>query len=331
MPGPEKAALEELDVKTEVEQERNTQVKEYIDKENSIDTPTIGHRAGAELAADMDPEELRVWQLMQAHYDNARGRAITIQAGLYGGLVGHGTEDALKVVEYDEDGTAHKQASTLDSFEHFWKLWVDFGLGLFALVNAGVKVEGLGAMTFLILASLIIGKFTGILLCYKIAKRLGFYPPLGIRTRHIYMIGLIASIGLIVAIFVSEVAFTNKKLQGDAKLGALLSALTAFLCFGIGRCVDYSHEDVAEQERLQIEEELKNEQRIHRPEQSVCSVSCVGAQAHGTESPQIRPTNSPQDSPTLRKRLSSGSLKELHMRETGRESPDLQDPQQLVL
>lgn len=84
----------------------------------------------------------------------------------------------MQVVEYDEDGTAHKHASTLDSFEHslkvmhsceqghskdssvllldtdggpckylcltqpgVWQVFVDFGLGLFALVNAGVKVE----------------------------------------------------------------------------------------------------------------------------------------------------------------------------------------------
>jgi Na+:H+ antiporter, NhaA family len=108
-------------------------------------------------------------------------------------------------------------------------------------------------MTWLILLSLIIGKFIGILFMYKLAKRCGFYPPLGIRTRHIYMIGLIASIGLIVAIFVSDVAFSNKQLQGDAKIGALLSAMTAFLCFAIGNCVDYKNEDVAEQEKIQAE------------------------------------------------------------------------------
>jgi len=163
------------------------------------------------------------------------------------------------VTEYDEAGNAHLQASTLDSFEHFWKFWVDLGLGLFALVNAGVKIESApGAMTWLIVLSLLIGKFLGIVICYKIAKRLGFYPPLGIRTRHIYMIGLIASIGLIVAIFVSDVAFVNKKLQGDAKLGALISALTAFLCFAIGNYVDYKNEDVADQEKQQIEEELED-------------------------------------------------------------------------
>ena len=145
-------------------------------------------------------------------------------------------------MEYDESGNAHLHASTLDDFEHFWvptwpanpqssperaeaatltcrvrqKIWVDLGLGLFSLVNAGVRItEAPGGMTWLIVASLIVGKFGGILLMYKLAKRCGFYPPLGIRTQHIYMIGLIASIGLIVAIFVSDVAFkSGSKLQG---------------------------------------------------------------------------------------------------------------------
>lgn len=118
----------------------------------------------------MDDKKLA--DLMRYHHDFARGRAINIQAGLFGGLTGHGVDESLKVTEYDEDGTAHKYVSTLDSFEHFWKLWVDLGLGLFALVNAGVKIEGLGAMTFLILISLIVGKFLGIVLCYKVAPRL---------------------------------------------------------------------------------------------------------------------------------------------------------------
>lgn len=37
--------------------------------------------------------------------EHARGRAITIQAGLYGGLVGHGTEDSLKVGHPDPEVT----------------------------------------------------------------------------------------------------------------------------------------------------------------------------------------------------------------------------------
>jgi len=72
------------------------------------------------------------------------------------------------------------------------------------------------------------------------------------------MIGLIASIGLIVAIFVSEVAFTDKKLQADAKLGAILSAFHAFICYAVAQFFHYDTEDVQEQEKLQIEEPKPN-------------------------------------------------------------------------
>jgi len=72
-------------------------------------------------------------------------------------------DEAFKVKEYDEEGNEVQNVSTLDEFEHFWKSYADFGLGLFALVNAGVKVEGpLGAMTGLVLLSLVVGKYLGI-------------------------------------------------------------------------------------------------------------------------------------------------------------------------
>ena len=58
------------------------------------------------------------------------------------------------------------------------------------------------------------------------------------------MLWLWQSIGLIVAIFVSDVAFTDKGLQGDAKLGALLSAMMAFVCIGVARFHNFSEEDV---------------------------------------------------------------------------------------
>lgn len=203
-----------------------------------------------------ESERKSIADIMDTHHEYARGRALTIQAGLFGGLAGHDVDKTLMVEEIGADGEVHLHSSTLDEFEHFWKVFVDVGLGLFALVNAGVKIEGFGAMTALVLVSLIIGKFGGILMMYKLSKLLGFPPPLGIRTRHVRMIGMIASIGLIVAIFVSDVAFTDKGLQGDAKLGALLSAMMAFVCIGVARFHNFSEEDVNGQIEEQITEEL---------------------------------------------------------------------------
>ena len=44
-------------------------------------------------------------------------------------------DEAFKVKEYDEEGNEVQNVSTLDEFEHFFKLYVDTGLGLFALVT----------------------------------------------------------------------------------------------------------------------------------------------------------------------------------------------------
>jgi len=254
MPGPNKESLDHLD--EDIEQE----------EEATFVSPRSGgrSRAGSLGMADLnlntdqfdETERKSIADIMETHHEYARGRALTIQAGLFGGLAGHDVDKNLMVEEIGDDGELHLHSSTLDEFEHFWKVFVDVGLGLFALVNAGVKIEGFGAMTALVLVSLIIGKFGGILMMYKLSKLLGFPPPLGIRTRHVRMIGMIASIGLIVAIFVSDVAFTDKGLQGDAKLGALLSAMMAFVCIGVARFHNFSEEDVNGQIEEQITEEL---------------------------------------------------------------------------
>jgi hypothetical protein len=107
-----------------------------------------------------------------------RAHFSSIQAGLFAGLAGHNVDGALKVKELDEDGRVVLHASTLDEFEQFWKIVVDFGLGLCMLVNSGVEINGRpGAMTALVALSVVAGKFLGILLSFECAKSLGFTPP----------------------------------------------------------------------------------------------------------------------------------------------------------
>jgi hypothetical protein len=117
----------------------------------------------------------------------------------------------------------------LDEFEHEIKPFVDFGLFFFTVCNAGVAVEGLGAMTLVILISLVVGKFVGIVFCYKMAVTMGFKPPIGVTPSHIYVVGVIAGLGLTVALFVADVAFEDDKLKGDAKLGSVLSIVSGGL------------------------------------------------------------------------------------------------------
>ncbi len=122
-------------------------------------------------------------------------------------------------------GTAHGHAhSTLENFEHDLKTTVDFGLFFFAFANAGVPMSELNGLTWILLASLVLGKVVGIVGCSWVGIKLGFPLPEGMNMRHLFVTGLVAALGLTVALFVSTQAFTSPALQGAAKMGAVLSA-----------------------------------------------------------------------------------------------------------
>merc|ERR1711865_339710 len=78
----------------------------------------------------------------------------------------------------------------------------------------------------------------------------GFPLPKGVGTKHLFMVGLIASIGLTVALFVSDAAFEDPILKGEAKMGALLSAVNGLIALAIGRCVDMKSQEGEEQVNL---------------------------------------------------------------------------------
>ncbi|MEZ6094191.1 MAG: Na+/H+ antiporter NhaA [Pirellulaceae bacterium] len=110
--------------------------------------------------------------------------------------------------------------SPLEKFEHDIKLSVDFGLFFFAFANAGVTFAGINNLTWIILASLIIGKTVGITLFSLAGAKLGFPLPEGLGVRHLLVTGNIAGLGLTVALFVSNQAYMDPGLQGAAKMGA---------------------------------------------------------------------------------------------------------------
>eukprot|EP00929_Paragymnodinium_shiwhaense_P024873 TRINITY_DN15186_c0_g1_i1.p1 TRINITY_DN15186_c0_g1~~TRINITY_DN15186_c0_g1_i1.p1 ORF type:complete len:727 (-),score=135.72 TRINITY_DN15186_c0_g1_i1:48-2228(-) len=206
--------------------------------------------------------DMSLANVIDRHASFARGRGHEIAAGLYAGSMGRTVEPSLKHMQFDLDGNAHACASTLDDFEHTVKIYVDFGLFLFALCGAGIHVEGFGAMTWLIFLSLLLGKFFGIWGAASLARQLGFPAPLGVRASHIRMVGLIGGIGLTVALFVSDAAFVEEQLQAASKLGAVLSGLIGLLAVAIGRCVGFSTEDVLEEAVEQLREEIEEEERI---------------------------------------------------------------------
>jgi NhaA family Na+:H+ antiporter len=119
--------------------------------------------------------------------------------------------------------------SPLSSFEHEWKVIVDFGLFMFGLANAGVQFSSIGTVTIIVLLSLLLGKTAGIFLFSTAASGLGFELPRGMKPRDLLTVSLIAGTGFTVALFVAGEAFSDKATLGAARMGALLSVIAA-LC-----------------------------------------------------------------------------------------------------
>jgi NhaA family Na+:H+ antiporter len=134
-------------------------------------------------------------------------------------------------------GDLHMKHSTLHRFEHHMKMFVDFGLFFFAFANAGVPVAKIGALTWVILGSLVVGKTLGVTAFGLLARRLGFPLPNRMGVRELVMAGFVAALGLTVALFVAGAAFTDRVLLGQAKMGALFSGFVGLVAILIARAV----------------------------------------------------------------------------------------------
>ncbi len=125
--------------------------------------------------------------------------------------------------------------STIGRFEHEWKIIVDFGLFMFGLANAGVELASMGTLTWLVFFALLIGKTLGIFLFGSLGEKIGFPLPKGTHKKELLLVGVIAGFGFTVALFVAGEAFIDAKLQGAAKMGAMLSCGAAFVALALGR------------------------------------------------------------------------------------------------
>ena len=131
-------------------------------------------------------------------------------------------------------GTELRGHSPLEQFEHHLKLFVDMGLFFFAFANAGAPFGAMNGVTAAVLLSLIVGKMVGISLFSAVAMRAGFPLPTGMGMRHLAVAGLIAGLGLTVALFVAGRAFAGSAFEDPAKMGAVLSAGVALLAYVAG-------------------------------------------------------------------------------------------------
>lgn len=124
---------------------------------------------------------------------------------------------------------------TMNLFEHFWKAPVQFVLLLFGLVNAGVPLGGAGTGTWIVFASLLVGKPAGILLSTFLSIQAGLRAPGGLSYRDTLVVGVTAGIGFTVALFFATAAFPPGGVLDEVKMGALLSFLAAPIAMILGR------------------------------------------------------------------------------------------------
>ena len=140
-------------------------------------------------------------------------------------------------------GDAHHAHSVLEQFEHQLKLFVDFGLFFFAFANAGVPFTGIGWVTMMVLASLIVGKAIGVTLLSWLASLVGFPLPPGMGVRHLVVTGVIAGLGLTVALFVAGKAFPgDSPFQDPGKMGAVFSIGAALVAYVLGKLLHVRQE-----------------------------------------------------------------------------------------
>jgi len=137
-------------------------------------------------------------------------------------------------VDLAEPGAGHEHAP-LEQFEDSLKTFVDVGLFFFAVGNAGVGFGEIGPMSWLILASLMLGKTIGIFGLAALCTKFGVPLPDRMGMKELFLASFIAALGLTVALFVAGAAFTDPVLQAQAKMGALFSGAVGFVAIALGR------------------------------------------------------------------------------------------------
>jgi Na+:H+ antiporter, NhaA family len=158
------------------------------------------------------------------------------RAGEHGAsiLTNGARQEALAELEDAVEGAG----APLQRMEHVLHPWVAFAIvPLFALANAGVRIEGdLSAavgnrVTLGVVLGLVLGKQLGVTLGAWLAVRSGVTElPEGVAWRHIYGASWLAGIGFTMSLFVADLAFAEASegpLLTTAKLGILVASVIA--------------------------------------------------------------------------------------------------------
>jgi NhaA family Na+:H+ antiporter len=132
---------------------------------------------------------------------------------------------------------AHTPLQRLEHFFHPLSAYLI--IPLFALFNAGVRIEGnimgllLHPVSIGIIGGLVLGKFIGISLFSHLIIKLKLATlPDGVGFRDIYGAAFLAGIGFTMSIFISDLAFSDPQLVQVAKVG-IFTASTVSAILGV--------------------------------------------------------------------------------------------------
>ena len=169
----------------------------------------------------------------RGHIDDFEGRTV--------GGEDASTEEHHAALWELEDATERAQAPML-RIEHALQPWVAWVVvPLFALANAGVRIEGdIGAtltqpIPLGVAAGLVLGKQLGITLAAAIVVRLGLAVlPTGVTWRHVYGAAWLGGIGFTMSLFIAGLAYGEGSPElALAKIGILAASIVA----GVGAVV----------------------------------------------------------------------------------------------
>ena len=93
------------------------------------------------------------------------------------------------------------------------------------------------SVTWIVLASLVVGKPLGIVITCWFAERIGLERADDLGYRVLVIVGVAAGIGFTVALFFATAAFPPGLVLDEAKMGALLSFFAAPLAIILARAL----------------------------------------------------------------------------------------------
>ena len=148
----------------------------------------------------------------------------------------HSLGDVMKTTK-DAESPSQKLEHVLHPFSTF------FILPIFALANAGVRVEGslvellFHPISIGIIGGLVLGKFLGISIFSHLVVKMKFTSlPKGMDFRQVYGAALLAGIGFTMSIFIADLAFSDEQSIQIAKVGvfaaSILSAILGMVILG---------------------------------------------------------------------------------------------------